>query len=512
MRRLEMSKVKEILKLKHEVGLTLREIANACGCGKSTVAEILTKAEEVGIEWPSDLTEIQLMQRLYPPAEGKKSQYEPDVEYIFQEMKKENVTLTLLWEEYKRQYPEGLMYTQFCERYRRFKKENKIVMRKEHKAGNEVETDWAGSTITYVDRNIGEVKEAYIFVAVLPASAYPFAYAYGDMKSHSWIDAHIRAYIHFEGVPRFTIPDCTKTAVIKTDLYDPVLNKSYYDMAEHFNTIIMPARSYKPKDKSAVENAVQNVERRIIAALRNRRFFSINDINEAIVEELENLSNRPFQKIEGTRLTAFENTDKPCLQPLPLQKYEYAEFKETKVHFNYHIEWEGFFYSVNYTYVGQACMVRATISTIEVFINNERVCAHARNYNKFKRYKTLPEHMPEAHKTVSGWSDERFIKWAGKIGSNTVAFIQQVLDSREHSVQSYRSCMGIMRIAKKYSEEVIEEACKKAIDTNVSTYKYFEMIVKQISQSMNAQPSVTPPKRCGNIRGREACEGGGVIV
>ena len=512
MRRVEMPKVKEILKLKNEMGMSLREIGNACGCGKSTVSDILTRAEKGGVKWPNELNERQLVQKLYPPIEGSKPSYEPDVEYIFQEMKKKDVTLMLLWEEYKAKYPEGLMYTQFCERYREFKKTNKLVLRKEHKAGQEVETDWAGSTISYVDRKIGEVKEAYIFVAVLPASSYPFAYAYVNMKAYSWIDAHVRAYKHFSGVPRFTICDNAKTAVTKTDIYDPVLNQSFYDMALHFNTVIMPARSYRPKDKGAGENAVQNVERRIIAALRNHQFFSVTDINDAIEVELDKLSNRAFKKIEGTRLTAFENIDKPYLQPLPLQKYEYAEFKEAKVPFDYHVEWDGFFYSVDHTYVGQNCMIRATISTIEVFVNNERVCVQARNYNKFKRYTTLPEHMPEAHKAVAGWSDERFVSWASKIGPNTADFIRNVLDSREHPVQSYRACMGIMRLGNKYSTETMEAACKRAIDSNVNSYKYFEMIVKQECQAMGNQKCDKPPARSSNIRGREAFVGGGVIV
>ena len=512
MRRVEMSRVKEILKMKHEMGMTIREIGTACGCGKSTVSDILTRAEKGGIEWPNELNERQLMQRLYPPEESQKLAAEPDVEHIFQEMKKKNVTLLLLWEEYKAQHPGGLMYTQFCERYREFKKANNLVLRKEHKAGQEVETDWAGSTIPYVDRNIGEEKEAYVFVAVLPASAYPFAYAYSNMKTPSWIDAHVRAYTHFTGVPRFTICDNTKTAVTKTDIYDPILNKSYYDMAEHFNTIIMPARSYKPRDKGAGENAVQNVSRRVIAALRNQQFFSVNEVNDAIEKELDNLINRKFKKIEGTRLTAFENIDKPCLQPLPLQKYEYAEFKEMKVPFDYHIEWGGFFYSISYTYVGQNCTVRATMDTIEAFIDNERVCAHARNFNKNKRYTTLPEHMPESHKAVAGWSNERFIAWAGKIGPNTAAFISNVLGSREHAVQSYKACMGIMRLGKKYPSGTMEAACRKAIDSNVYSYRYFEMIVKQVAQADNAKENIEPPTRQSNIRGREAYEGGGVVV
>jgi transposase len=206
--------------------------------------------------------------------------------YVFLEMKKRSVTLMLLWEEYKENHPDGIMYTQFCDRYRNFKKNNQISMHKEHKAGEEIEVDWAGDTMSYVDRNTGEIKPAYIFVSVLPASAYPFAYAFEDMKIPNWIDAHVRAYEYFGGVPKVTIPDNTKTAVIKPDLIDPMLNKSYNEMATHYRTTIIPARAGKPKDKAADENMVGNVSRRIIAALRNRQFFSIHEINQAISEDL----------------------------------------------------------------------------------------------------------------------------------------------------------------------------------------------------------------------------------
>lgn len=269
MRRLDMLKAREILRLKHEVGLSLREIGQACDCGKTTVAEVLERAESAGIKWPFELSDKQLLSMLYPPMETKTSPPEPDMEYIFCEMKKKSVTLMLLWEEYKEKHPDGIMYTQFCERYRNFKKANKISMHKEHKAGEEVEVDWAGDTMSYTDTDTGEIKLSYIFVAVLPASAYPFAYAYGDTKIQNWIDAHVRAFEYFGGVPKITIPDNTKTAVIKSDLVDPVLNKTYNEMARHYHTTLVPARSGKPKDKAADENMVGNVSRRIIAALRN---------------------------------------------------------------------------------------------------------------------------------------------------------------------------------------------------------------------------------------------------
>jgi transposase len=331
MRRLEMLKAREILRLKFEAGLSVREIGKACNCGKSTVSELLKRAQKAGITWPIELTDKQLMSALYPPTESTTSPPEPDMEYTFHEMKKKNVTLMLLWEEYKDKHPDGIMYTQFCDRYRKFKKQNNLSMHKEHKAGEEIEVDWAGSTMSYIDPSTGEEQTAYIFVSVLPASSYPFAYAYGDVKLPSWIDAHVRAFEYYGGVPKITISDNPKTAVTTPDLVDPVLNKSYHEMARHYGTTLIPARVYKPKDKAADENMVLNVSRRIIAALRNRQFFSLQEVNEAIEEELVKLVNRPFQKREGNRQTAFETIDKPCLQPLPNTKYEYAEWKETKI-------------------------------------------------------------------------------------------------------------------------------------------------------------------------------------
>ncbi len=509
MRRLEMLKAREILRMKHEVGLSLREIGKACNCGKSTVSEVLARAEKAGISWPMDLSDKQLMSLLYPPIESKSSPPEPDLEYIFCEMKKKNVTLMLLWEEYKNAHPDGIMYTQFCERYRKFKANNKISMHKEHKAGEEVEVDWAGDTMSYVDSSTGEIRPAYVFVAVLPASSYPFAYAYEDTKTANWIDAHVRSYEYFGGAPKITISDNTKTAVIKPDRIDPVLNKSYNEMARHYRTTLIPARAGKPKDKAADENMVLNVSRRIIAALRNRQFFSIYEINQAISEELVKLVNRPFQKIDGTRLSAFEKVDKPALQPLPSTKYEYSEWKEAKVQFNYHVEFEGFFYSVHHSYINSPCSIRATSKTIEIYTGNERIAAYPRNYNTFKRYKTLPEHMPENHKTVYGWSSDRFLSWAEKTGPNTRELLSRILESREYPVQTYRTCMGIMRLGDNHSREIMETACVEALEKNTISYKYFSIILKQVTAKA-AQNQTEKIITHDNLRGSIAYSGGGI--
>ncbi len=504
-----MLKAREIIKLKYEVGLSLREIGNVCNCGKTTVSEILEKAAEAKITWPVELNDKQLMSLLYPPSENPDLPPEPDIEEIFYEMKKKNVTLMLLWEEYKEKYPNGIMYTQFCERYRKFKKENQLTIHKEHKAGEEVETDWAGDTMAYVDQETGELITAYIFAAVLPASSYPFVYAYRDMKKPSWIDAHVRAYSFFGGVPRITICDNTRTAVTKADLVDPVLNQSYFEMARHYGTTIIPARSRKPRDKGAGENLVGNVSRRIIAALRKRQFFSLEEINLAISEQLAKLINRPFQKMEGNRRTAFEKIDKPCLKPLPAVKYEYADWVEARIGFNYHVEYENFFYSTHYTYAGQLCMVRATSRTIEIYIGGERIEAYPRNYNVFRRYATLEEHMPENHKAVYGWNPDRFLSWAEKTGPETRKFIEKVLESREYPVQSYRSCMGIMRLCKSHPTEIMEMTSREALEKNACSFKYFNIILKQVVANFSKKQD-HKIIRHENIRGSSAYAGGGI--
>jgi len=253
-----MLKAREILRLKHEVGLSLREIGKSCNCGKTTVMDVLKRAKDAEITWPIELSDKQLMSLLYPPAENKKTAPEPDMESVFYEMKKTCVTLMLLWEEYKEKHPDGIMYTQFCDRYRKFKNNNKITMHIEHKAGEEMQVDWAGQTMPYVEPATGETKPAYIFVAVLPASAYPFVYAYGDTGLSNWIDAHVSAYEYYGGVPKVTIPDNTKTAVITPDLVAPVINKSYNEMASYYGTTIVPARSYKPKDYPEVLDIPNN--------------------------------------------------------------------------------------------------------------------------------------------------------------------------------------------------------------------------------------------------------------
>ena len=509
-----MNKVREILRLKYDVKLSIRNIASSCNCGKSTVHDILGRAKAVGVTWPITITNKKLISLLYPPNENQTFSHEPDVNEMHLEMKKKHVTLMLLWEEYKTQYPDGLMYTQYCERYRVFKKLNKLSMKKDHKAGEEVEVDWAGTEMSYIDRFTGEVLTASIFVAVLPASCYPFVYAYPDKSIKNWIDAHVKAFKYFGGVPRIVIPDNTKTATIKFDSYDPTLNRTYSEMARHYNIAILPARILKPRDKGSVENHVKIVGQKIIAALRNDQFFSLSELNGAVQDELEKLVNRPFQKMELNREDLFKLTDKLHLQPLPQSQYEYSVWKDAKVQYNYHVEFDKFFYSVHYSHVGKYASLRVTDTTIEVFIEHERVAAHERNYHKFERYTTLREHMPEQHKAVSEWSEKRFVKWAYKTGPNTALYIENILKTKDFPQQSFKTCMSIMSLTKKYENEMFESACSDALEKKLFSYRYFSNLLKSADKKQKDALKKPAAKVVmhGNIRGSKISLGGDEVA
>ena len=508
MKRLDMGKAKEILRLRGK-GFSFRDIALSVGCGKSAVGETIRRADAAGIKEADEYTEDELERILFPEDDAVVvGQDEPDMGYILVELSRKHVTRQLLWEEYKTSHPNGLMYSQFCERIRQARKANEIDYHKAHKAGEECEVDWAGTTIPYHDAITKAWKDVFLFVAVLPASGYPFAYAYPDQKMESWIDAHIKAFVFFGGTPRILVPDCTKTAVTTPDLFDPVLSKTYYEMAAHYGVTIVPARPRRPRDKAYAENTVLNVSRRIIAALRDEHFTSIAQVNKAVRKKLLMFIDRPFKKIEGCRRSTFEQTDRPALRQLPDLPYELAIFAEAKIGVNYHVEYDGFFYSVPYELRGKPCAIRATKDTIEVFIKGERVWAHVRNHNKSQRYTTLPEHLPEQHKAVSEWNDERFISWAEKFGPNTTAYIKALLASTEYSVQAYRASMGVFRQAESVAADVVEAASAIALEKGYFSSKYFGLAIKQ-AEKESEKPTSGVVVVHDNIRGRSAFEGGG---
>lgn len=489
MRRIEMEKAKEILRLHYHNGLSQREIAGATGCSVGTVCNVLSNAKASGIGYPSEVSSKELGSLLYPPRATVmgKPKPEPDLGYLHREMQKKGMTLTLLWEEYKTAYPDGLMFTQFCQRYREFRKQNDVYLRKIYKAGERMLVDWAGMTMHYIDSK-GDKKEVYLFVADLPASSYLYVAPFRDMGEKSWIDGHIQAFEYYGGAPRIIVPDNTKTAVTKARYYDPELNQSYREMATHYGSAVIPARSRKPKDKAPVETSVQIAERRIIAKLRNREFFSYEELCLAVRAELEIVNTKPFQKLNTNRRALFLEIEQKELQDLPRGKYEYAEWKQAKVAFDYHVQHDSHYYSIPYHYAGRQVRIRATARMIEVFCDGERIAAHVRSYDKYQRYVTQTQHMPEKHRVVMEWSPERFISWAKTIGEHAEQYIRQLLEQRDNPEQAYKTCAGILRLAKNVSTKQMESACEKAMKQRVYTYKYFEILLKNMNVKAQARP------------------------
>ena len=502
-----MEKAREILRQHFELGLSQREIAKSVGASLGTISGVLSKFRSAGIEYPLKLNNKELGIILYPPKEraDKQKFVEPDLEYIHREMQKKGMTLTLLWEEYKTENPEGLMYTQFCDRYRTFRKANDVYMRKIYKAGERVLVDWAGLTMSYMDKT-GEVYPAYIFVAVLPASSYLYVEAFRDMTESSWIKAHVNAFEYFGGVPLIVVPDNPKTAITKANYHDPVANRTYAEMARHYGVAIIPTRTRAPRDKAPVEKGVQIAERRIIAKLRNRQFFDFTSLWEAVRDELKVVNQEPFQKLPGDRLSIFTATEKPVLRALPPTRYEFAEWKSVKAGMDYHVEYDKYYYSVPYNYAGKQLDVRATLNIIEVFYDQERLVSHIRSYQKDKRYITLPEHMPSNHRAMSEWSAERFESWARKFGPETRDYICFLMQHRDHPEQAFKTCAGILRLGKAIPASYMEIICRTAKEKNIFTYKYFNMLFKQMTSEQ--EPLESRPVQHENLRGSDYYGGG----
>lgn len=492
-----MEKAKEILRLSLK-GLSQRDVASATGCSLGMVSTVLSRVKESGVSDPLGIDTKELGAIIYPSVK-EKVKAEPDYAYIDRELKKKGITLTVLWEEYKIQHPKGYMYTQFCDNYREYRKKNSVYMRKVYKAGERMMVDWAGLTMKYMEE--GRERAAYIFVAVLPASSYLYAQPLADMKMASWIEGHINAFEYFGGVPCLLIPDNTKTAVSKASRYEADLNKTYQDMARHYGAAVVPTRPYCATDKAPVETSVQIVERRIIARLRHTRFLSLEELTDAVKEYVRELNFQPFQKIEGSRQSVFLEIEQHTLMKLPETRYEYAQFKQAKAGFDYHVALDkAHYYSIPYQFAGKMVQIRSTSRTVEVFCEGERIACHLRNSNINKRYITDPSHMPENHKAVSDWSPQRFLSWAEKTGIKTKEYISWLLEHKDHPEQSYRTCAGILRIGSTVTPQRMEEACSYALAHNVYSYKYFSKLLEE--------PKKQEPIIHENLRGKDYYKGG----
>jgi transposase len=477
-----MRKIKDVLRLFYEVKLSQRAIALALSIGLGTVSTYLQRAREAGISWPlpADMNERDLGRLLFPsqPATGQRRFVDPDYPDVHQELKRKGVTKLLLWQEYRQRHPDdGYSYAQFCHRYRQWLDRQQRSMRQVHRAGEKLFIDYCGPTVPVVNPDTGEIRQAQIFVAVLGASNYTFACATWTQKQEDWLAAHVQALEFFGGVPALLVPDNLKSAVRKTHRYEPDINPSYQQLAAHYQTAIVPARPYKPKDKAKVEVAVQIVERWILARLRHLSFFTLAALNQAIGELLEDLNQRPFKKLPGSRRSQFEQLDKPALRALPVSRYQYAEIKQARVHVDYHIEYDKHYYSVPHPLVKQAVEVQASSTTVAVYHHGTRIASHPRSPRQ-GGHSTCPEHMPQSHRSLHEWSPERFLAWAGDIGVETREVVSHLLQEPRHREQSYRRILALLSNAKKYGRDRLNTACGRALLINSPTRSSVESILK----------------------------------
>ncbi|GJM44538.1 MAG: integrase [Gemmatimonadota bacterium] len=498
-----MRKMREVLRLGLGAGLGCREIARSCQIARSTVYDYLKRAREAGLSgvaWES-MDDAELESRLFPMRESARSRPEPDWSRVHQELRRKGVTRRLLWEEYKEAHPDGYQLTQFCERYRAFKRKLDATLRQTHKAGEKMFVDYAGHRVPIVDRKTGESWEAEIFVAVLGASNFTYVEAAPDQSLESWIGSHTRAVEYIGGVAEITVPDNLKSGVSRPCRYEPDVNPTYHDWSVHYGTVIVPARAQKPRDKAKVENAVLIAERWILARLRNHTFFSIEELNRLIRELLVTYNNQPFQKLDGSRRSWFESIDRPALRPLPQTRYELARWKKARVNIDYHVELERHYYSVPHSLVKEEVQVRYTSRTVEILFKGNRVASHKRSAAA-GRHTTVPDHMPKSHREHLEWTPSRIIRWAEKTGDSTARVVRTILEARPHPEQGYRSCLGILRLGKRYSSERLEAASSRALALRSLNYKSVESILRNgLDRQPLSKSEPAQPVEHGNIRG-----------
>jgi transposase len=504
--RLSMRKIKELLRLKFESGLSIRQIAISLRIGVGSAHDYLARVRVAGLTWPlpEGLTEEQLEERLFPPPVTRSADARPlpNWKQLETDLKRKGVTLRLLWEEYRTANPDGLGYSQFCKNFSDFKATLDPRMRQSHKAGEKLFVDYAGLTVPLIDRTTGEIHDVQIFVATLGASSHTFAEPTLTQSIPDWIGSHIRAFAFFGGVPELLVCDNLKSGVTTPCRYAPDIQRTYEEMAAYYGTAILPARIIKPRDKSKVEAGVQIVEERILAPLRNRQFFSLAEINQAIVPLLAELNSRQMQGRDHSRADLFAIIDQPALKPLPARPYEIGIWSRARVHIDYHIAEDDRFYSVPYQLLKQEVEVRRSGAIVEIYRKGERVASHTVVAAKYGR-STQDAHMPQSHREYAGWTPERMLAWVANTGPCTRQVGQTILSSHAHPQQGFRSCLGLIRLSNSYGAERTEAACRKALAMHAANYKVVKTILVNNVDKQPDKPIEAPvaPVEHQNIRG-----------
>jgi transposase len=508
-----MRKIREVLRLKHECGRSERQIERAIGVGHGTVGTYIRRAAVAGLSWEeaSKLSDAEVEARLFqqvgrnePPARAP-----IDLGWVHMELRRAGVTLELLWSEYQQAVADGetgrraYQYSQFCELYRAYKKTLSPVMRQTHRAGEKSFLDFSGKKPRLIDPATGEAIEVELFVMVAGASSYTYAEATWTQSLSDFVGATVRGLEDFGGVSEMLVPDQLRSAVKTPDRYEPEINATYAEMAQHYGTAIVPARPGKPRDKAKVEGGVLLAQRWILASLRNRRFFSLEELNAAIRELCDKLNTRPFKKLEGCRRSIFEALERPALRPLPARRYEVGAWKlGVGVNLDHHIEYDHRFYSVPSELITQKVDVRASATVIEVWRDNRRVTSHERSDGPKGTAVTKEEHRPRAHREWGAWPKERLVSWAQTKGPRTGEVAAAILARGPHAESGRRACLGLVRLGEQHGSDRLEAACGCALAIGNPTYKSVKAILKSGLEKARLVEEVEPARVLHeNIRG-----------
>jgi len=502
-----MRHIREILRLKWTLNRSHRETARSLGVSPGAVASVMSRATQVGLTWNTltDLTDEVLEERLYgPKITGRVARPLPDPAWMHTELRRAGVTLELLHLEYLQQHPDGYRYSAFCAQYRAWLERQRRSMRQVHTAGEKLFLDYSGKKPEIVDPATGVVRPVELFVAVLGASNYTYAEATETQRTADFIPSHSRTVEYLGGVPALIVPDQLKPGVRDACRYEPILQRTYEEWAAHYQTAILPARPAKPRDKAKAEVAVQVAQRWILARLRHETFFSLAALNVRIRELLIDLNARPMKGYGGlSRRDLFERFDRPALRSLPAERFLYAEWCQARVNIDYHVDVARHYYSVPHRLVHQRLDIRVSATTVEVFQGGTRLWVHRRS-QQVGGFTTIPEHMPHAHRAHLEWSPSRLIRWGATVGPQTAALVEQMLASRPHPEQGYRSCLGLLRLVKQYGPDRVEAASARAVAVGARSYRHVDAMLKhgldRVPLDAN-ESSPAPRSAHANVRG-----------
>jgi transposase len=496
-----------VLRLTHALGMNRRLVGEATGIGKTAVGEYVRRAALAGQSWPipDEIDDAELERRLFPPPEARSStsRTEPDWSYNHAELKRRGVTLALLWQEYRAEHAQGYAYSWFCERYSDWRKRISPTMRQTHLAGEKLFVDWAGDTMPVFDPTTGEEYCTHIFIAALGASNYTYAEARWTETLPDWIGAHVNAFIAIGGVSKALVPDNLKAGITKPSRYEPGINRTYQDLADHYGCVVLPARVMKPRDKAKVEVAVQIVQRFVLAKLRHRRFFSLAELNAAIRDCVAAINTKVMRHVGKSRNELLETIDRPALNALPTTPYSYAEWKRARVAPDYHIEVADHYYSVPSKLIREMVEARITSATVEIFHKGQRIASHAFSPVR-NRHTTITEHMPSAHRRYAEWTPAKMMSEAALIGPAAIALVEAIMKAKPHPEQGFRSCLGIISLVRTYGSERVEAASRRGNDIGATTYGSIKSILQNGLDKAYASSKAPdgPPIRHANIRGR----------